>query len=74
MITIKRTDSNDSDFIELVKLLNTDLANRNGEEQSFYMQFNKLDSIKHAIVAYEDDTPIACGAMKQYSNDTMEIK
>lgn len=74
MIKIQRTDSNDRDFIELVKHLDADLAVRDGDEHAFYDQFNKIDHIKHAIVAYEGDTPLGCGAMKEYAPDTVEIK
>ena len=36
MISLKRTNSEDPDFVELVKLLDADLAERNGDEQTFY--------------------------------------
>jgi putative acetyltransferase len=74
MISIVRTTSDNIDFITLVKLLDTDLARRDGDEQSFYSQFNKIDNIKHAIVAYENDQPVGCGAMKQFGPNSMEIK
>ncbi len=74
MITLKRTDSQDTDFVELVKYLDADLADRDGKDHAFYAQFNKIDKIKHAIVAYEQGYPIACGAMKEYSAGTMEVK
>jgi len=61
-------------FLDLVKELDADLAVRDGKDREFYNQFNKLDSIKHVIVAYENDTPAGCGAIKHYSADTMEVK
>ena len=67
MISLKRTNSEDPDFIELVKLLDADLAERNGDEQTFYSQFNKIDMIKHVVLAYEDHEAIGCGAIKEYS-------
>lgn len=73
-IRLKRTDSTDPDFVELVRHLDADLAERDGEDHSFYAQFNKIDNIKHAIVAYENDSPAGCGAIKEYSPDTMEVK
>jgi hypothetical protein len=54
MITIIRTTSDNHDFLELVKLLDADLAIRDGEDHSFYSQFNKLDKIKHVVLAYEN--------------------
>lgn len=74
MTTIIRTDSANSDFIELVKLLDADLAKRDGKDHSFYAQFNKIDKIKNAIVLYDDDKPVGCGAMKEYLPRVMEIK
>lgn len=69
-----RTNSNNKDFIALVKLLDTDLAKRDGNEHSFYAQFNKIDKIKHVVVLYENNQPVACGAIKEYDENTMEVK
>ena len=74
MITLSRTNSENPDFIRLVKLLDVELAERDGEEHSFYNQFNKIDKIKHVVVAYENNKAIACGAIKQYADDIMEVK
>lgn len=73
-MTITRTDSSHKDFQNLVKLLDADLAIRNGDDHSFYDQFNKIDSIKNCIVIYIDEKPAACGAFKKFSEDTVEIK
>ena len=74
MIKIIRTNSDHPDFISLVSLLDADLAKRDGDEHSFYAQFNKIDKIKHAVVLHEDEKPVACGAIKQYAEDIMEVK
>lgn len=74
MITLQRTDSDNPDFIELVRYLDADLAERDGAAHGFYAQFNKIDSIKHAIVAYENGKPIGCGAIKQFAPTAMEVK
>lgn len=74
MLTIARTNSDNADFIHLVKFLDADLAKRDGDEHSFYAQFNKIDKIKHVVVAYENNEPIACGAIKEYSPKAMEVK
>lgn len=74
MLTLQRTDSGDPDFVELVRQLDADLAQRDGEDHSFYAQFNKIDTIKHAIVAYEDDRAVGCGAIKEYAPGTVEVK
>jgi len=74
MIRTIRTNSENPDFIELVKYLDADLAIKDGNEHSFYAQFNKIDKIKFVVVAYDDDQPIGCGAIKEYASHTMEIK
>ena len=74
MNTIKRTNSDDIDFINLVALLDQDLAIRDGEDHAFYNQFNKTDKIKHAIVYYENDIPVGCGAFREKETDKTEIK
>jgi len=74
MIEIVRTDSTNHDFIELVKQLDCDLANRDDGEHAFYAQFNAIDKIKYVVVLYEDGNPAGCGAIKQYSPNTVEVK
>lgn len=74
MIKLARTNSDNPDFIELVRHLDADLAKRDGEEHSFYAQFNKIDKIKYVIVAYDDDKPVGCGAIKEYEPGVMEVK
>jgi GNAT superfamily N-acetyltransferase len=74
MITIKRTNSDDTDFKNLVALLDQDLAIRDGEDHAFYNQFNKIDKIKHTVVYYENDIPVACGAFREKESDKTEIK
>ena len=74
MIKLIRTDSDNKDFIYLVKLLDAELALLDGEEHAFYAQLNKTDKIKHVIVAYENDKLISCGAIREYSPAIMEVK
>lgn len=74
MIQVVRTDSANPDFISLVKNLDADLAARDGNDHAYYAQFNKIDTIKYAVIAYENDQPRGCGAIKEYSPNTMEIK
>ncbi len=74
MIELKRTSSQHSDFQSLVLLLDKDLSVRDGEDHSFYAQFNKIDKIKEVIVAYENMEAAGCGAIKKYDNQTAEVK
>ncbi len=73
-MTIHRTDSGNADFQSLVKHLDETLAGHNGDEHDFFHQFNKIDTIKNCIIAYIDHIPVACGAFKPFSEDTVEIK
>lgn len=74
MITLKRTNSDDLDFVNLVALLDKDLAIRDGEDHSFYNQFNKIDKIKHVVVFYENDIAVGCGAFREKESNSVEIK
>lgn len=74
MIKVIRTNSDNPDFIELVRHLDKELAERDGDEHSFYAQFNKIAKIKFVVVAYEDDKPLGCGAIKEYTPGVMEVK
>src|SRR5687768_1040 len=74
MTKLIRTDSNNTDFILLVRSLDLYLKDKDGEDHDYYAQYNKLDLIKHVIVAYENNQPVGCGAIKELSPDTMEIK
>lgn len=74
MIEILRTNSGNNDFIKLVRNLDADLAERDGEDHSFYNQFNNIDNIKYVVIAYENDTALGCGAIRDYDVRTMEIK
>ncbi|MDE3056643.1 MAG: GNAT family N-acetyltransferase [Bacteroidota bacterium] len=74
MIRIVRTNSDNQDFVALVKLLDSDLTERDGAQHSFYAQFNKIDKIKHVVVAYDDGKPVGCGAIKEYTASVIEVK
>lgn len=74
MLRLVRTTSENPDFRTLVKLLDQDLAERDGPEHGFYAQYNKIDLIRHAVVAYQHDLPVGCGAFKEFEPGTVEIK
>jgi putative acetyltransferase len=74
MIKIIRSNSSNQHFIQLVKKLDAYLAEKDGSEHSYYDQFNKIDQLKHVVVAYESDEPVACGAIKEFDANSMEVK
>ena len=74
MLQLIRTNSNNIDFIQLVNQLDKELTIRDGDEHDFYDQFNKIDNIKYVVVAYENEKPVSCGAIKEFDVLTMEVK
>lgn len=74
MLTFTRTNSEHPDFVTLVRLLDADLAIKNGEQNPFYAQYNKIALIQHVILAHENGVAIACGAIKEYEPGSMEVK
>ena len=74
MTNLFRTTSDNPDFQELVKHLDAELRVRDGDEHAFYSQFNKIDAIRHAVVAYINSEAVGCGALRPYDAETAEIK
>lgn len=70
----KRVNSTDTDFIALVKKLDEDLAIRDGEDHSFYAQYNGIENLNNAIVTILENDAIGCGAFKALDENTAEIK
>jgi GNAT superfamily N-acetyltransferase len=73
-IRLERTDSGNRDFRELVRCLDVDLDEMDKEQHCNCEQYNKLDDIKYAVVAYHENEIAGCGAIREYAPDTMEIK
>ena len=69
-----RTNSENKDFVNLVKQLDAYLKITDGEEHDFYNQFNNIDVLQHVVVLYENDEAVGCGAIKKFDNASMEIK
>ena len=74
MIKIIRTNSENKDFINLVKKLDEYLKTTDGDEHDFYNQFNNIDVLKNVIVIYSDNIPVGCGAIKELNKSSMEVK
>lgn len=74
MIKLLRTHSDHADFHPLVAELDKDLKIKDGEDHAFFAQFNKIDAIKNVVLAYINELPVGCGAIKEYDERTMEVK
>jgi len=74
MTTIVKTDSTNLDFQELVKELDAYLKTTDGDDHDFYNQYNGLEEIKYVMIAYVDEKPIACGAIKKFDTNAIELK
>lgn len=74
MFTLKRTTSEDPDFIQLVSFLDTFLAEIDGPDHAFYAQFNHIDTLRHAVVVYDGEMAVGCGAFKKLDSRSAEIK
>lgn len=73
-IDILKTDANNPHFQNLVRELDYYLAEMDGEDHSFYAQYNKLNDIKNCIILFCDGVAVSCGAFKSYNVNTVEIK
>jgi GNAT superfamily N-acetyltransferase len=80
-------DTIDKDIQQLVKVteisidarkalrgLSEYLAEKDGIEHAFYAHYNKIDKIKFVVIAYTDNIPVSCGAIKHYQPGIAEIK
>jgi GNAT superfamily N-acetyltransferase len=74
MISIQRTDSENGDFRELVRLLDDYLDKMDKTTHCICEPFNAIDTINYALVIYAGDKAVGCGAIREYSQDTVEIK
>jgi len=73
-IELLKTNSKNTDFIELIQLLDKDLGERYGELQKQYDKHNEVDYINEVIIVYKNKIPAACGAFKKYNHNSAEIK
>lgn len=73
-ILIKRTTTNDPDFVLLIEQLDDELWKELNEDQATYDQYNKVPQISTAIVIYVNGAPVCSGCFKVLENATAEIK
>ena len=73
-LTLARTDSANAAFRNLVQLLDEHLTIVDKDDHDFYHQFNGIVEIKHVVLALDHDQAVACGAIKRFDSDTVEVK
>ena len=71
---ILRTTSENPDFVRLVAELDVYLAIRNGKDNDFFVQFNKIEMLHHVVLVVENDVAAGCGAFKEVEKEIVEIK
>ena len=71
---IIRTDNKNNDFRRLVAELDKGLAKTDGEEHAFYHQYNGINQLEHCLVIRKENQAIACGAIKAFDSNSMEVK
>jgi putative acetyltransferase len=71
---IKRTNSANKDFINLVKKLDAYLKITDGDEHDFYNQFNHIDVLKEVVIFYAEEVAVGCGAIKKFDDTSVEVK
>ncbi|MDN3579699.1 GNAT family N-acetyltransferase [Mucilaginibacter flavus] len=74
IINLKRTNSDDLDFRNLVSQLDADLRERNGEMMDIYDQHNVIEKIDTVVIAYLNNQPAGCGCFKPFDAEAVEIK
>ena len=69
-----RTTSENQDFVKLVIQLDAYLKIVDGDDHAFYAAYNKTDTLKYVIVAYENNEAVGCGALREFDAQAIEIK
>jgi putative acetyltransferase len=71
---LKRSNSSDIDFKQLIIFLDAYLKIIDGEEHNFYNNLNQLEPDVDAVICYINELPVGCGAYKIINENTVEIK
>jgi putative acetyltransferase len=71
---LKRTDNSNTDFQNLITLLDGELHGHYGEVKSEYDRYNQISNLNTVVIAYRDQNPAGCGCFKKINDTTVEIK
>lgn len=67
-------DGTNQDFAELTQLLDEEFSETFGKDQRKFAPYNTLTELKHVIVIFDGNEPVACGSFKAYSEQVAEVK
>ena len=75
-IILKEVSYDSKDFIYLCAELDNYLNHAIGGEarREKYKKFNHLDTMDYVIVAYDNEKPAGCAALRKYSDENIEVK
>lgn len=74
MIRLIHTGSGHVDFQRLSLELEKELFERDGDLAVVNYELNKVDLMQNAVILYVNNEPVACGAYRSLTSDTVEIK
>lgn len=74
MLELIRTNSENSDFAQLIAELDKELNARNGDTQFQYNIYNKIPFIETVVIAYWNGKAVGCCCFKEFEDKTVEIK
>lgn len=74
MLRIERTESHHPDFEALASRLSQFLSVLNGDADDFYAAKNRVDGLPTVVVAYYNEAPVGCGAIREIDDHCVEIK
>lgn len=75
-ITLKQVSYDCTDFIDLCNQLDQflNLAIGGESKREKYKKFNHLDTMDYVVIAYDNNIPIGCAALRKYSEKSIEVK
>ena len=74
MIKIERTTYQNEHFPGLVASLDAYLSQTDGDEHEFYHQYNGIENLNQVVIAYINEVPVGCGAIKEFNPTSVEVK
>lgn len=75
-INLKEVTYDSKDFIDLCARLDIHLDQGMGGEcnREEYKKYNGLQTLDYVVISYVDQMAVACGALRRYSDNEIEVK